>query len=301
MRDGVIFGATALPIAIAVVVGGRYLIPHALREPAKYGNLSQAVQALAVIAFGVSSLSVAFSVLTLRQNAARDAELDRAATLITRIHENSVNEARLLEADDATIGDRAVDCIIYLKYRLVYTPHWTATRLHRHSYLMDPQELGRRPHENDLSEAEPSKRELISRQFDKCIGQDETAQKEARNDGDEPQIRKRGVKIHRIISTQLASDEMALLEWPDLPSQARELTETTVSADLCASPSRKEDVFDLFEGLHASVERKDEARAFAQEFLTEYPHLDIFLRSVCDKKFKDMVAASSPGTRAALR
>jgi hypothetical protein len=206
----------------------------------------------------------------------------------------------LLEADDATLGNRAFDCIIYLKYRLVYTPHWTATRLHHHSDLMEPQELGRRPHENDLSEAEPSQRELISDQFDKCIGHDETVQKEAQNDGDEPQIRKRGVKIHRIIATQLASDEMALLEWPNLPAQARELTETTVSADLCASPSRKEDVFDLFEGLRASVERKDEARVFAQAFLTEYPHLDIFLRSVCEKKFKDTVAASSAGTRSSF-
>jgi hypothetical protein len=300
MRDGVICGATVLLVAIAAIAAGTYLIPRVMREPARYGNLSQAVQALAVIVFGASSLSVAFGVFTLRQNAGRDAALDRAATLITRIHETSVNEARLLEADDATLGNRALDCIIYLKYRLLYTPHWTATRLHHHSDLMDPQELGRRPHGSDLSEAEPSKRALVSGQFDKCIGHDETAQNEVQNDGDEPQIRKRGVKIQRIISTRLASDEMALLEWPDLPTQARELTETTVSADLCASPSRKEDVFDLFEGLRASAGRKDEARVFAQAFLTEYPHLDIFLRSVCEKKFKDTVAASSAGTRSSL-
>jgi hypothetical protein len=132
MRDGMIFGAIVLLIVIGAVVVGAYLFSHVIREPAKYGNLSQAVQVLAHIVFGVSSLSAAFTVFTLQQNAGGDAALERAATLIARIHENPANAERWFDVDDATIANHAFDCFIeHRRHRLEPAPLSAAAILPR--------------------------------------------------------------------------------------------------------------------------------------------------------------------------
>src|SRR5580704_113133 len=73
-----------------------------VNQPDRHGNFPQATQALAGIMFGASSLWVAYSVKELQLNASADAALDRVATLIERVHEDSARQKRELEADDPT-------------------------------------------------------------------------------------------------------------------------------------------------------------------------------------------------------
>ncbi len=155
------------------------------------------MQALAGIVFGASSLSVAYSVFTLQQNAVADAALDRAATLIERVHESSLQRQRFIDADDATAGNRAYDCVIYLKYRVAYTQHWTATKLSDAPYLISPGEIGKQPEPDDLPENQRTQWDEITGQFNKCIGRYDAGQGGGDPQPTPAQIRKRGETIRR--------------------------------------------------------------------------------------------------------
>jgi hypothetical protein len=284
-------------VVIAVIAKfAVWLLPRVDKEPAKYGTVSQAIQALVAIVFGMSSASVAFSVFLLQQNERNDSALDRAATLIERLHEEGVREERALDSDVSTAGHRAYDCIIYLKYRVAYTPHWTAAKLASAPYLMSPEEIGKDPDRRDVSDDQSRHWPEISDQFDRCVGRDVMDQKKGHRSGTSTsiptaaQISKRGAKMRRLISYVLSTDELALMEWPSLPdaSDARKLLEHAVASDVCTSLRFKADVFDLFATLHHSIELKNEASKFSGEFLKDYPNLDQFLVKVCQRAFAEM-------------
>jgi|HubBroStandDraft_1064217.scaffolds.fasta_scaffold176619_1 hypothetical protein len=293
MREGFLLAAITSAIVLIVAL---WLLPHVSKDPKKYGTWSQAVQAIGAMVFGISSLSVAYSVLELRQNAQRDAAvdrddtraeaaLDRAATLLERLHEFTANQAVELEKDPATAGHREYDCIIYLKYRLTYTPQWVATA-HKGTYLLSPYALGKEPDRSDLEALGPDFKKLAD-QFDKCAGRDELGKEERAQKLKPENIRKRGEKIRRLVSYALDNNEVALFEWPNLPkkSDARKLIDRRVASDLCTSVNYKNDVFDFFVALHHSRDKNDAAAEFSDAFLNQYPHLDEFLQKVCGPIF----------------
>jgi hypothetical protein len=300
-------------VVVIFILFAVLLLLGAKSNPNRYGNFAQVTQSLAAIVFGAASLWVAHSVFELQQsvfelqqNASADAALGRAATLIERVHEDTARQQRYLETDDATAGTRAYDCIIYLKYRVAYTPQWTAAKLNDAPYVMSPVEIGKEPKLDELPENQRAHWEEISTQFNKCIGrnspEEEDDSDKAQEGGSDKipkklnatQIRKRGEKIRRLISYPLAREELALLEWPHLStlpdsSPARKLIKDEVISDLCASRKFKPDVFDLFSTLRdAAKDTKNEASGFADLFLKSYPNLDTFLKDVCDPLFKKM-------------
>lgn len=287
MGEGFVFGFIAALTVFGVFFVARWLFPHVGEDPGKYGTWSAALQALAAIVFGASSLSAAFSLFFLQRDAGSDAALDRAATLIERVHEDSERQAEALDANDAMTGSRAFDCIIYLKYRVAYTPAWVAAKLNHGPYLVDPWEIGKQPDPRDLPEDLRTHWNEIATQFGKCIGQDEG---KGPGDGElhPREIKMRGQQIRRLISSTLGDEERVLLEWPTLPksSAARTLIESVVSSDLCANRNYEADVFGLFGVLRKSRDNeKDAAHIFSETFLKNYPHLDQFLQNVCAKKF----------------
>ncbi len=286
-------------LLVAIIFITLYFLWPRDYDPAKHGTWSNMIQAVGAIAFGLGSFVVAYSVYDLQRTQSADAALDRAATLIHQIYNESDQKRRLLETEPGTNGTRIYECVIYLKDRVIYTPQWTATakQLSHPPYLLDPAELGKKPDSADFSpvpgkqwtQGQQKELDELNGQFNKCIGNDDdqsgnaTAKSESKAD-----IRQRGAKIRDQIGFALDPEELALMEWPTLPegSHAKRLIEASVSADLCTSKRYQSDVFDLFVSLDGKVDDTDAyVRDFAKALIADYANVHKFLHDVCKPKF----------------